>query len=155
MQASTAEKPAVSEKPEEHDYDGVVKGKYNWGKDIPNREGADEDVVGRSITKYSWADGKKTVSVYVEIDGLDAVPDDALMLDHGAQEASLTIFAVGTPPRKRVLRLPHLAHEIEGAKLVRKPGRSTVTLRLAKKEEKDWPKLLGSSSAGFLGGSGA
>mmetsp|Transcript_13494 Transcript_13494/g.28135 ORF Transcript_13494/g.28135 Transcript_13494/m.28135 type:complete len:159 (+) Transcript_13494:106-582(+) len=133
------------------EYVGCAKGKYKWGKDVPNKQGADDDVSGDIITKYGWADGKKTVSIYVELDGLDAVPDDAITVESSARDVSLRIKAVGTPPRTKRFKLVNLANEIEGVKLVRKSGKNTVTLRLSKKEEKSWWKLEANSASGFGG----
>merc|ERR1740121_1083422 len=90
--------------------------------------------MGAAITKYAWSDGKKAVSVYVELDGLDAVPDEALSTESGETSASLTIAAIGTPPKKRCLQLGGLSDSIDGVKLVRKPGKNTVVLKLQKKE---------------------
>ena len=31
----------------------------------------------KAITKYSWSEGKNAVNIYLELDGLDDVTDDA------------------------------------------------------------------------------
>merc|ERR1719414_621828 len=80
-------------KPKGPEYDGVVKGKYQWDKDTPNTKNA--DVAGEVISKYSWSDGKKAVSIYIEMEGLDTVPDDALKAESSEKEATLTIEAIG------------------------------------------------------------
>jgi len=149
-EATTAAAEATEEKkPKEGpDYDGVVKGKYDWGADTGNKKGADDDVKGEAITKYAWSDGKKAVSVYVEMDGLDEVAEDALKAESGETDCTFTIAAIGNPPTKKVLRLASLANEIDGVKLVRKPGKNTVVLKLQKKEEKSWFQLLSGSSGG-------
>merc|ERR1719517_237319 len=128
-------------KPKGPDYDGVVKGKYNWNNDTPNQK--DADLAGEMITKYSWSDGKKAVSIYIEIDGLDDVTDDALKAESGEKEVSLTIAAIGSPAKKKQLKLQKLANEIDGVNLVRKPGKNTIVLKLTKKEAgTSWFKLL-------------
>jgi len=145
-----AEEEAAAAPPAEvakESYEGVVTGKYNWGKDTTNKA-ADADVAGEAITKYSWSDGKKAVSVYVEMEGLDDVADDALTTESGAKECSLTIGAIGSPPKKKTLKLSGLSNEIDGVKLTRKPGKNTVVLKLQKKEEKSWWQLLDSSGGG-------
>merc|ERR1719150_1246806 len=142
---------AKEAKPKGPDYDGVVKGKYNWDKDTPNQK--DADLAGEAITKYSWSDGKKVVSIYIEMEGLDAVPDDDLKAESGEKEASLTIAAIGSPARKKQLRLQKLANEIDGVKLVRKPGKNTVVLKLTKKDaDKSWWKLLDNANGSSGGG---
>jgi len=103
-------------------------------------------LAGELISKYAWSDGKKAVSIYVELDGLDDVPDDALKAESGEKEATLTISAIGAPPRKRTLKLLKLANEIDGVKLVRKPGKNTVVLKLTKKAETPWWRLLEDSN---------
>merc|ERR1719463_583687 len=100
------------QKPKEGpDYDGVVKGKYDWGADTGNKKGADDDVKGEAITKYAWSDGKKAVSVYVEMEGLDDVAEDALKVESGESDFTFTITAIGSPPKQKVLRMAGLANE--------------------------------------------
>ena len=50
-------------------------GEYQW--DDRSGGDADKDVQGEAISKYSWSDGKKTVSIYIELDGLDDVAEEA------------------------------------------------------------------------------
>jgi len=124
-------------------WEGVCAGKYAWASGRKaSRRPADAELVGEAITRYSWADGRKTVSVYVDLPGLDAVGDDQLSCEGSGRSASLTIAAVGTPPKKRRLALSGLAHDIEGARCTRKPGKDTAVLRLQKKEELPWSELL-------------
>jgi len=53
----------------------------------------------QEITKYPWWDGKKTVGIYVELEGLDAVPDDRIKVEEGEKKVSLAIEAIGIPPK--------------------------------------------------------
>merc|ERR1712072_329047 len=72
------ENESQNDKPTSNDpqYTGTVTGKYQW--DEPSKgKAADDDVKGEAISKYSWSDGKKAV-IYIELDGLDDVADDAL-----------------------------------------------------------------------------
>mmetsp|Transcript_26239 Transcript_26239/g.73399 ORF Transcript_26239/g.73399 Transcript_26239/m.73399 type:complete len:173 (-) Transcript_26239:111-629(-) len=147
--ATEEAKAPVEEKPKGPAYDGVVKGKYEWGQDAEGKKDADADMVhGDAITKYGWSDGKKVVSVYIELPGLDDVAEDAITVSHEANKVSCTIAAIGSPPKKRSLTLNGLANEIEGVKLVCKKGKNTIVLKLQKKEEKSWWKLLDQSSGG-------
>ena len=57
---------------------------------------------------------------------------------------SLTIaLAAG---KQRIFKLTGLAHEITGVKVAQKKGKQTVSLKLAKREEKTWHKLLDGAS---------
>merc|ERR1719293_227976 len=84
------------------------------------------------------------------MDGLDDVAEDALSIENTDKSVTFTIASIGG--KKRSLALNGLANEIDGAKLQRKPGKNTVVLKLQKKEEKSWYKLLDTSSGGGYGG---
>lgn len=122
-------------------------GKYAWASDTTNKTDADADVIGDAITKYGWSDGKKVVSIYVELDGLDEVADDALHVESEDRSVALNIAAIGSPPKQRRLALGNLAKDIDGVKLVRKPGKNTIVLKLQKREETVWQKLVDESLA--------
>ena len=113
-------------------------GKCQWD-DRPGGD-ADKDVQGEAITKYCWSEGKNTVSIYLELDGLDDVTDDAFKVESGKTNVSLTIASVGG--KQRIFKLTGLAHEITGVKVAQKKGKQ----KLAKKEEKTWRKLLDDAS---------
>lgn len=138
-------------------YVGTVAGKYQWDEKNLKKRDADDDAVGVAIGKYGWSDGKKAVSIYVELGGLDDVPDEAIAVEAGDRKASLTIAAVGTPAKKRKLELSGLYGEVDGVQMARKKGKNTVVLKLKKKnQDESWSKLLGVgapssfSSAGSL-----
>ena len=105
---------------------------------------ADKDVQGEGITKYSWSEGKNAVNIYLELDGLDDVTEDAFKAENGKTKGSLTIASVAG--KQRIFTLTGLAHEITGVKVAQKRGKQTVSLKLAKKEKKTWHKLLGEAS---------
>ena len=105
---------------------------------------ADKDVQGEAITKYSWSEGKNAVNIYLELDGLDDVTEDAFKAESGKTNVSLTIASVAG--KQRIFTLTGLAHEITGVKVAQKKGKQTVSLKLAKKEKKTWHKLLGEAS---------
>jgi len=132
-----AKKPVV--------YEGAAAGKYNW--DAPAKGvDADKDMQGEAINKYSWSDGKKQVSIYIELEGLDDVAEDALQAESAANEVSLTI--AGIKGSKRRFSMTNLSHEITGVKINRKPGKNTVVLKLQKKEEQAWFALTENASKG-------
>merc|ERR1719223_2427738 len=93
---------------------------------------------------------QKQVSVYIELDGLDALADDDLKTESGEKSVSLTISNIGGKTRN--FSLSGLANEIDGVTLQRKKGKSPemVCLKLKKKEEAPWYKLVegGNSGAG-------
>merc|ERR1712129_672016 len=128
----------TEEAPKPVRWGGFVACKYQWD--------ADKDVQGEAISKYSWSDGKKTVSIYIELEGLDDLADDDFVVNSGEREVSMGIAALAGKRRK--FTLANLAEDIDGVKLVRKKGKSTVVLKLQKKEEQSWYKLLESSSKG-------
>ena len=101
---------------------------------------ADRDVQGEAITKYCWSEGKNTVSIYFDLDGLNDVADDAFKVESDKTNVSLTIASVAG--KQRIFKLTGLAHEITGVKIAQKKGKQTVSLKLAKREEKTWHKLL-------------
>ena len=73
---------------------------------------ANKDVQGEAITKYCWSDGKNTVSIYLELGGLDDVTDDAFKVESGKSNVSLTIASVAG--KQRIFKLAGLAHAITG-----------------------------------------
>ena len=79
---------------------------------------ADKDVQGEAFTKYSWSEGKNAVSIYLELDGLDDVTDDALKVESGKTNVSLTIPSAAD--KQRIFKLTGLAHEITGVKVAQK-----------------------------------
>merc|ERR1711957_207672 len=110
-----------------------------------SKTGGAADNLGPVISKYSWADGRKRVSVYVELDDLDAIPDDDIKIESGEKEFTLTITMGG---KARTLKFGDLNEEIDGSKFARKKGKNMVVAHLIKKEEKSWFKLQASSGGG-------
>ena len=96
---------------------------------------ADKDVQGEAITKYSWSEGKHAVTIYLELDCLDDVTEDALKAESGKTNVSLTIASV--TGKQRIFTLTGLAHETTGVKVAQKKGKQTVSLKLAKKGKED------------------
>jgi len=128
-------------------FEGLVSGKYKWDSNAASNRDADADNQTATITKYAWDDSRKAVNIHVELDGLDDVADDEIVVQSSETSASLSIASVGKPPKKRELCLKGLSEEITGVKLVRKPGKNKVVLKLLKKDEKSWTTLLNADSA--------
>eukprot|EP00440_Ansanella_granifera_P031811 gb/GFBE01034521.1/.p1 GENE.gb/GFBE01034521.1/~~gb/GFBE01034521.1/.p1 ORF type:complete len:155 (+),score=42.18 gb/GFBE01034521.1/:1-465(+) len=119
-------------------YTGTVTGHYRWGPKIENKKA--DPLPGPVINEYAWADGKRYVSVYVTLPGLDFVADDALFLSHEARSATFSCKLGG---ERHTLKLEPLSHEIANAKIVHKKGKDTVVLRLEKKDgASSWTTLL-------------
>ena len=66
--------------------------------------------------------------------------DDAFKVEYGKTNVSLTIASVAG--KQRIFKLTGLAHQITGVKDAKKKRKQTVPLKLAKREEKTWHKLL-------------
>ena len=94
---------------------------------------------GAPIGKYNFSDDRKAVSVYIEMDGLDDVKDDAFSITFGMFSVSFAILSIGG--KKCTLTMKSLLNEIAGATFVRLPGKNTVVLKLIKKTEKSWHTL--------------
>ncbi|CAE7876432.1 PGK1 [Symbiodinium microadriaticum] len=77
-------------------WEGTVTGKYQWDDSKKKNTDADKDMssAGDAITKYSWGDGKKQVSIYIELDGLDDCTEDMFQASSGEKDVSLTIAKV-------------------------------------------------------------
>lgn len=136
--------PAAPSKPVE--YEGAAAGKYNWDDDRP--KGDADAAMGQAITKYGWSDGKKQVSIYIELDGLDALAASDFDAQNGNTTVSLTIKNLEGGTRK--FALSGLANEIDGVTVQQKKGKSPnmVALKLKKKEEQPWYKLLEGKGGG-------
>merc|ERR550534_11769 len=92
-------------------------------------------MAGEAITKYSWSDGKKAVSVYIELEGLDDLKEDAFATESGERNVSLCI-AMADGKKKR-FALAGLSNEIDGVKVVQKKGKNTVVLKVVQKKGKN------------------
>ena len=112
------------------EYSGAMVGKYQQNGD------ADKEVQSETIIKYCWSEGKNTVSIYIELDGLDDVSDD----EAGKTNVSLAFASVAG--KQQIFKLTGLAHETTGVKVTHKKIKQTFDPKIAKKEEKTWHKLL-------------
>eukprot|EP00992_Anisonema_acinus_P013914 TRINITY_DN9001_c0_g1_i1.p1 TRINITY_DN9001_c0_g1~~TRINITY_DN9001_c0_g1_i1.p1 ORF type:complete len:154 (+),score=34.44 TRINITY_DN9001_c0_g1_i1:42-503(+) len=91
----------------------------------------------RNITKYSFADGKKAVKVYVDLPGVGAAPD-TVRVEFG--EASFDMRVRGEAEDQR-LCIPELKEAIlpTDSSFVVKPD--SVVISLVKKELTSWFEL--------------
>lgn len=135
---------------------GPAKGKYTW-KEVAYEKlherttAAHNGAGGEMITDYAWDDDEKKVNVYVEFDKLDEVPDEFMEVEL-ASAGRQAVFTVLSHEGLRLLSLNTLFGEVKRAKLVRKPGKNRVILKLFKAAEGKWPRLTDSMQSGFKGG---
>jgi hypothetical protein len=118
------------------------------GDDAAKAEPSGPAVRRVAIGKYGWADGTKAVSVYVDFEGLESLPEDACQVTSDATSFELTITKSsedGKQETRHVLKLGPLSDEITGATIKRKPA--SLVLRLAKKEVGTWFELVKGASS--------
>ena len=68
--------------------------------------------------------GKNTVSIYLELHGLDDVADDAFQVESDKTNVSLAIASVAG--KQRIFKLTGLAHEITGVKVAQRKNKTDV-----------------------------
>lgn len=99
----------------------------------------------RPIDKYSWCNNTASVSVYVDIEGVDTLPEGAVQISFKEQSFRLTITnAAGVP---HLLHL-HLAKKIvaEKSSIRLKPNQIVMKLVKANHEE-TWFDLVSGAAA--------
>lgn len=131
------ERVGLDEQPRDKSYAASAPGRYEWDED----KRSTLPVSNESITAYSWADGEKEVSIYIQVYGLDDVADGALLCQGNTRQVSLTILGVGTPPARRHFSLGGLRGDIKGVRMVRSHGKHQVVLKLRKAEAQAWDCL--------------
>jgi len=150
-EAAPATAPASPAKEEKKpvEYECGAKGKYQ------DSTGPKEAKLGGSAIKdYGWADGKKRVSVYVDLEGIKDLSDDNFSVDFSSENARKVVLTINMGKEKRTLTLNGLTADVSDVKLeLKKKAENQAQLRLVKKEEGAWYKLLESSSGGDGGGS--
>ena len=122
--------------PPSKDFEGCAKGKYAW-TDTGSTKAGD---LGDAIRDYAFSDGNKKASVYVDLDGLDALADADLCVTKVSE--TRVEFSAQFPSGKRCLTLSPLHASIDEASLLRKPGKNRVILKLKKTKPEAWSTLL-------------
>ena len=122
--------------PPSKDFEGCAKGKYAW-TDTGSTKAGD---LGDAIRDYAFSDGTKKASVYVDLDGLDALADADLCVTKVSE--TRVEFTAQFPSGKRCLTLSPLYASIDEASLLRKPGKNRVILKLKKTTPEAWSTLL-------------
>ncbi|RLN65548.1 hypothetical protein BBP00_00002773 [Phytophthora kernoviae] len=89
------------------------------------------------LTNYSWADGKKRVSMYLTLPGIGAHEEENTQIDWTA--TSLTVKIKHYVGKTRLLAVPKLYDEISDVKTKRKEDQ--LVLHLVKAKEISWHSL--------------
>lgn len=90
------------------------------------------------MTDYSWSDGKKVVSIYVDYPNADQVDDENIAVDF--TESSVT-FSLTKPDENKIYKLiiTDLHDKIINAIVKKKSDKFTITLQ--KENESSWYQL--------------
>mmetsp|Transcript_20162 Transcript_20162/g.29929 ORF Transcript_20162/g.29929 Transcript_20162/m.29929 type:complete len:223 (+) Transcript_20162:105-773(+) len=127
-------------------------GKYQWSGKQENKKA--ESILGDEIKDYAWSDGKKKVSIYVTVPGLDDLQDEDLSVNITTNDERGVIFEALFPGAvRRRLTIQPLNEEVEeDAKLIRKKGQNMVVIKLKKKGDspKTWYNLKAGSGGGGI-----
>lgn len=128
------------------------RGKYNWDDSQCNKHPTNEKATivpsGGEIVDYSWCDGKRYVSMYVELRGLDDVADDDLEASLLNDGMGVVFSAKSVTGKDRYLRIENLYGKVKRTKLVRKRGKDRVIIKLVKDDEKrKWYNLKGAGKS--------
>ena len=118
------------------EFEGCAKGKYAW-TDTGSKKAED---LGDAIRDYAFSDGNKKASVYVDLDGLDALADADLCVTKVSE--TRVEFTAQFPSGKRCLTLSPLHASIDEASILRKPGKNRIILKLKKTTPEAWSTLL-------------
>ena len=82
----------------------------------------------KRITKFAWGDGKKSVSVYVDFEG---VKEDAVSIDWEARRVAVTIRGSADGENDHELILEPLHDDIRDVKVKVKPSKIVLVLKKA------------------------
>lgn len=125
-------------------------GKYNW--DANNKKNEKATVVPSSgaIVDYAWCDGKKSVSIYIALTGLDEVQDDDMKVSLVNDGEGVLFKAKNVTGKNRFLKIDKLHKKVKSTKLLRKRGQDKVIIKLVKDDEKrKWYNLKEGSSSSY------
>jgi hypothetical protein len=89
------------------------------------------------ITEYSWADGKKSVTIYIDYDEAMNVSADTIVVETNTESFVFTF--TGVDDKNYKLLVDKLSNEIESGTVKQKEGQFRIVLK--KKEETTWFNL--------------
>ncbi|KAJ9472942.1 hypothetical protein DIPPA_18048 [Diplonema papillatum] len=101
----------------------------------------------RNIAKYSWADGKKFISVYIDFPGIASM-QERVSVTYKKRSFTLTIAADNDD---HVLKLIRLNQRIDGGKSTLKFKDDQLVMKIAKEEESKWYDLFKTTLRGVTG----
>ena len=136
-----------SEPPKKDSYGG----KYTWDMSpFKTKEKAVVTLPSGVISDYAWADGKKSVSIYITLPGLDTVASEDMSVKLINKDSGLLFEVANLQGKKRFLSIKELSKKPKSVKFVRKMGRDQVVIKVFKENEKQkWYSL---KTGGYSGG---
>lgn len=94
---------------------------------LPSESGSPRVTV-KTLSKYSWADEKKKVKLYVDFPGVGALPEEAVAVEWTASSVKVTVTTAEGVHR---LTVEPLSDGISGATVRRKENQFTLVLEKA------------------------
>ena len=136
-----------SEQPKKDSYGG----KYTWEMSpFKTKEKAVVTLPSGVISDYAWADGKKSVSIYITLPGLDTVATEDMSVKLINKDSGLLFEVANLQGKKRFLSIKELSKKPKSVKFVRKMGRDQVVIKVFKENDKlKWYSL---KAGGYSGG---
>jgi len=91
----------------------------------------------RTLTEYAWGDGKRLVTIYLDFENAENIPDESLSVSTTAESVSFQISDHNGTDYK--LLIDNLQAEVSGAVIKKKEGQFRINLR--KLDESPWYTL--------------
>ena len=95
-----------------------MTGRYWWSDD------ADQNAQVEGVSECSWLDGKKTVGIYIELDGFSNVAGDEFRVENDETNVSVTIASVDG--KRKTFLLTGLASETAGIEVAQKERKQVI-----------------------------
>jgi len=93
--------------------------------------------LAKPITKYAWADGKKSIGIYMELPNIGSHADDLIELNWTPTSVELNVR--GFEDANLVFKIQTLYEEV--SKVTMKKKEDKLVLRLTKSKELSWFSL--------------
>ena len=91
----------------------------------------------KTLTEYAWGDGKKVVTIYLDFENAETIPDESLSVNTTAESLSFQVSDHNGTDYK--LLIDNLQAEISGATIKKKEGQFRISLQ--KLDESPWYTL--------------
>ncbi len=102
-----------------------------------SEEGSPRTRTSRALTEYAWGDGKKIVTIYLDFQDAENIPDDIISLTTTSESVTFTLQNYNGVDYK--LFIDNLTSEVSGATFKKKEGQFRIILK--KLEESPWFSL--------------